>query len=302
MFSHKLKPKDLIVEQFNIELIELRVEGLWDIISKDDSDENQKEESSKYNSKLNIIRDELGSLGLTVNEIEIYLFLARSGPKKASDISKMLEIPKTETYETLSTLQRKGILNEIAERPVKFEGLSLKEVFKLLIQKKKSDIENSEQSLNSVVNLWKSLPPTATSDSSPQQFQKILGIHRIYHKIREMTQKASNEITIMISKIDLAHLMTYGVMDEINSVIDNGVDVTIITEPECDILSEGDGLNIVSCSSVSGSLPQLMLMDRSEMIAVTDEDLQEKETRALWTNCSSLCDAIHLFFTYEFSH
>lgn len=279
----------------------MRVEGLWDIISKDDFNENQKE-SSELTSKLNIIKDELATLGLSVNEIEIYLFLARSGAKKASDISKILNIPKTETYETLSVLQHKGILKEIAERPVRFESLSLKEVFKLLIQKKKADIENSEQSLKSVVNLWKSLPPTATSNSSSQQFQKILGIHRIYHKIREMTQNACNEITIMVSKIDLAHLMTYGVMDEINSVIDNGVDVTIITEPECDILSEGDGLNIVSCSSVSGSLPQLMLVDRSEMIAVTDEDLQEKETRALWTNCSSLCDAIHLFFAYEFSH
>lgn len=279
----------------------MRVEGLWDIISKDNSNVS-KVESSEYSSKLNIIKDELGILGLSVNEIEIYLLLAKSDAKKASDVSKILNIPKTETYEILSILQHKSILKEIPERPVRFESLPLKEVFKLLIQKKKRDIENSEQSLQSVLNLWRSLPPTAISDSASQQFQKILGIHRIYYKIREMTQKASNEIVVMLSKVDLAHLMAYGVMDEINSVIDNGVEVTIITEPECNILSEEDGMNIVSCSSVSGSLPQLFLIDRKEMLAVTDEDLQEKETRALWTNCSSLCDAIHLFFTYEFSH
>jgi hypothetical protein len=117
-----------------------------------------------------------------------------------------------------------------------------------------------------------------------------------------MTLNASNELIIMASTADLTKLVTYGIMDDIATTIDNGVDVTIITESDCDIISEDEELNIVKSSSVEGNLPHLLLMDREEMLAITEQDLDEKETKALWTSSSSLCEAIHLFFAYDYSH
>jgi sugar-specific transcriptional regulator TrmB len=300
IYNHK--PKALIVQLFNSRAVALKVQGLWDIASSDQVSKTHEEESSENTSKLTIIKDELGVLGLTINEIEIYTLLARSGSKKASDISKILSMPKTETYETLSNLQNKEIVCEVSGRPVMFEAKSLKATFKILIQKKKSDITNSEHSMHSVVNLWQSLPPIAIGITSSQQFQKLTGLHRVYHKIREMTLNASNELIIMASTADLTKLVTYGIMDDIATTIDNGVDVTIITESDCDIISEDEELNIVKSSSVEGNLPHLLLMDREEMLAITEQDLDEKETKALWTSSSSLCEAIHLFFAYDYSH
>ncbi len=278
------------------------MQGLWDIASTDQASKTHEDETPENTSKLTIIKDELGVLGLTKNEVEIYTLLARSGSKKARDISNILNMPKTETYETVSNLQNKKIVCEIPGRPVMFEAKSLKETFKILIQKKKTDITNSEHSLHSVVNLWQSLPPTAIGSTTSQQFQKLTGLHRVYHKIREMTLNASNELIIMASTADLAKLVTYGIMDDIATTIDNGVDVTIITESDYDIVSEDEELNIVKSSSVEGNLPHLLLMDREEMLAITEQDLDDKETKALWTSSSSLCEAIHLFFAYDYSH
>ena len=46
---------------------------------------------------------------LTPNQSKVYLFLSKIGIKTASEISKALKIPRTETYHLLSTLQQKGI-------------------------------------------------------------------------------------------------------------------------------------------------------------------------------------------------
>ncbi|MFQ6134511.1 MAG: TrmB family transcriptional regulator [Nitrososphaerales archaeon] len=280
----------------------MRAQGLWNILRSDNSTEYSGNESTEHALKWDTIKDELYKLSLTTNEVGIYTLLARSGFRKASEISRLLNIPKTETYVTLTNLQNKGIVREISGRPVKFEALPFEETFRMLIHKKKDEIKSSEGSLQSLLDIWRSLPPRAIGSTSSQQFQKLKGLHRVYHKVKEMTQKAANELIIMASVKELAQLETYGLMDGINTVMENGVDVSIITEPDCDIIAADDGINVVACSSIQGPLPHIILMDREEMLAITDEDPDSKETMALWTNCSTLCEAIHLFFTYEYSH
>lgn len=280
----------------------MRAHGLWNIPRSGTSSEERGDGSIENTSKWNTIKEELYELGLTSNEIEIYILLARSGFRKASEISRLLNIPKTETYVTLTNLQNKSIVREISGRPVKFEALPFEETFRMLIHKKKTEIESTEGSLKPLLDLWQSLPSRAIGSTSPQQFQKLKGLHRVYHKVKEMAHKATNEIIIMASVKELAQLETYGLMDDIHSIIENGVDVSIITEPDCNIVTPDDGLNIVACSSIQGDLPHMILMDREEMLAITDEGPDSKETMAIWTNCSTLCEAIHLFFTYEYSH
>ncbi len=280
----------------------MRAHGQWNILRTDNSPDYGRHESTEYAVKWDTIKDEMYKLGLTTNEIEIYILLARSGFRKASEISRLLNIPKTETYVTLTNLQNKEIVREISGRPVKFEALPFEETFRMLIRKKKAEIKTSEVSLQPLLEIWRSLPPRATGTTSPQQFQKLKGLHRIYHKVKEMTQNANNELIIMASASELTQLETYGLLDDINTIIENGVSVSIITEPNAKITAQDNGINLVTCSLMQGSLPHIILMDRSEMLAITDEDPGSKETMGLWTNCSTLCEAIHLFFTYEYSH
>ena len=42
---------------------------------------------------------------LTPNQAKVYLFLSKIGVKTASEVSKSLNIPRTETYHLLSTLE-----------------------------------------------------------------------------------------------------------------------------------------------------------------------------------------------------
>ncbi len=50
---------------------------------------------------------------MTPNQAKVYLFLSKIGIKTASEISKALKIPRTETYHLLATLQQKRIVFSI---------------------------------------------------------------------------------------------------------------------------------------------------------------------------------------------
>ncbi len=280
----------------------MRARGLENILIPANGVDYGRNKYSQNASKWETIKDELCDLGLTVNEVEIYIFLARYGIRKASEISRLLNIPKTETYVTLSNLKNRNIVMEISERPVRFDALPFEKAFKMLINEKRKEIESSESSLESLLDMWRSLPPRATGRARTQQFQKLRGLHRIYYKLREMTEKTRKELIIMASSNNVTQLVTCGLLHDIASIVDNGVDVTIITEPACETMAGFEDINVFECSSVMWPLPFIILLDREEMLAITDEDSDSKETTAFWTNCSTLCEAVHLFFTYEYSH
>ncbi len=62
---------------------------------------------------------------LTPNQAKVYLFLSKIGIKTASEVSKSLSIPRTETYHLLSTLQQKGIIFSIFGKPTKFNAVGV---------------------------------------------------------------------------------------------------------------------------------------------------------------------------------
>jgi len=70
---------------------------------------------------------------MTPNQSKVYLFLSKVGIKTASEVSKTLRIPRTETYHLLSTLQQKGIIFSIFGKPTKFNSVGMEESLEILV-------------------------------------------------------------------------------------------------------------------------------------------------------------------------
>jgi len=56
------------------------------------------------------IRNELSKFGLTPNQSKVFLYLEKYGSSTATQVSKALKVPRTETYHLLTNLQNKGIV------------------------------------------------------------------------------------------------------------------------------------------------------------------------------------------------
>ena len=66
----------------------------------------------------------LRKLGLTTNEMKIYLLLLSQGPLTAKEISEFSGVPFSKVYLVLKNLENKGWITSIRERPIKYIAYS----------------------------------------------------------------------------------------------------------------------------------------------------------------------------------
>ncbi|MFB5625078.1 MAG: TrmB family transcriptional regulator [Nitrosopumilus sp.] len=78
---------------------------------------------SEYGSISNSIKLILKKFGMTENELKVYHHLIKNGPQHANNVGKELKIYRTETYRLLKSLQQKGMVNIIFDKPSKFAAI-----------------------------------------------------------------------------------------------------------------------------------------------------------------------------------
>ena len=95
----------------------------------------------------------LSEFGLSTNQSKVYLYLNQNGSKPASHLSKILEIPRTEIYAILKTLQKKGCIALSDEKPRKFDSIPFEEFLESIINSKKQEIQKLENTLEFIKTL-----------------------------------------------------------------------------------------------------------------------------------------------------
>lgn len=71
------------------------------------------------------------------NEVKVYIYLARTGEHKASEISEALSLHRTETYRILQDLEKRGLVSSVFEKPLKFTAAPFEKALDILIETKK---------------------------------------------------------------------------------------------------------------------------------------------------------------------
>ena len=100
------------------------------------------------------LQERLRDFGLTKNESKIFVFLSRNGPKKAIEISREENIPRTETYHLLSTLEEKGIVSPSIQRPTRFYAEKIDKAIESIIQNHEKKIGELKILKNDMIDLW----------------------------------------------------------------------------------------------------------------------------------------------------
>ena len=99
----------------------------------------------------------LQKFGLSKNQSKIYLCIIKFGAKPASEISKLLGIPRTETYHILKTLQMKGCAEIINHKPLKFGAVPIEDFLEKVITREKNKIQKLQDTIDLVKKL--KVPP-----------------------------------------------------------------------------------------------------------------------------------------------
>ncbi|MBI4175932.1 MAG: hypothetical protein HY518_01910 [Candidatus Aenigmarchaeota archaeon] len=149
---------------------------------------------------LNLLKE----LGMQEYETKAYLALLRTGISTAEQVSTQADIPLTRVYETLVSLQRKGLIAVINIRPKKYKLLPLKALENIVEEKKErmmSEIARAEAVLKKIT----SMAPKPNGKANLQQEQEdiwiIKGRKNGVRVIRDADRNAQREILIFADDI-----------------------------------------------------------------------------------------------------
>jgi sugar-specific transcriptional regulator TrmB len=272
--------------------IELYDESLnaWKLIKK----------GKKPLKSMKIIENMLQNLGLSKNEVQVYVYLALSKERKAGEIAEALNLHRTNTYRILGDLEKKGIVSSVFEKPLKFIATPFDRAVNKLIETKKLKIQRLERKKENLINLWLSLPKPEIKERRKEVFQILEGEEQINLKATEVVQNAQREINVFASEEDLPRFYNSGFMDLLERR-SKKLDVNLLTInlAKSRFFVEKMKLHKRYVPVENAAVPSFILVDRKQLIFMIRRG-NEKGARprisALWTNYEAFTQALSALF------
>jgi sugar-specific transcriptional regulator TrmB len=244
----------------------------------------------------------LKDFGLTEKEVEPYIFLAKHGALKGSEIVNGIKMPKGEVYRHLKNLQSKGIVESTLEAPTRFTAVPFEKVLESFIRIKKEEVTSIENSKQELLSDWQSINKTGV-EFLREKFVVIEGNRRIYPKILQMIQETKSDLSAVSSVEGLLRADQYGLFD---AILENPLKSKI----QFRFLTELSRQNTVAAKTLLKKMPRkgvdlkgrnpdlalplpsrMILRDGEEIllfITPKDTSTSDQNEVCLWTTCKEL--------------
>jgi len=256
---------------------------------------------------LRTIEDALLKFGLLRNEIRVYIYLARSGMRKAREISDALSLHRTETYKVLRGLEKRGLVSSVLEKPLKFMATPFEETIDTLIKAKKLKIQKLERKKKSLLDIWFSIPQQNVEPRNKEVFQVLEGEEQILLKANEILENTKEEIYVVAPDLDLLRLYHSGFTDKLEKFSRKNVKVKLLTNysPKSRFIADKMKLTDVKyLFSDAEDLPSFIISDRGQLLfSIKNGNNRDPEIRRrkekisfLWTNYEAFIKALKTLF------
>jgi sugar-specific transcriptional regulator TrmB len=257
---------------------------------------------------IKIIEDALLKFGLSRNEIRVYIYLARSGTRKAREISDALSLHRTETYRILRDLEKRGLISSVLEKPLKFMATPFEETIDTLIKAKKLKIQLLERRKKSLIDIWFSIPQQKVEPQNREVFQILEGEEQIILKANEILENTKGEIYVLAPDLDLLRLYHSGFTDKLEKFSKKNVKVRLLTNHSPKSRFIADKMKLTDVKYVLSSaeeIPSFIISDQEQLLfsIKNGNDTQDPGTRrrkgrisSLWTNYEAFVKALKTLF------
>ena len=234
---------------------------------------------------------------LTPNQAKVYLFLSKIGIKTASDISKSLKIPRTETYHLLSTLQQKGIIFSVFGKPTKFNAVGLEESLEILVNNEKNRLNELEAGKKSLIKLWNIIPKYGEHDEKDHdnKFQSLQGRNSILVKLEQMIKESKENILVLGTEADFKRFYFTEFTDLLNKTKSS---LRILTDHNLDkhhIFENIDPKKVKKIEDKNREDFCFIIKDDCEVIFFMNNS-EIKDIIAVWTDSKSFVTTLKSLF------
>lgn len=257
-----------------------------------------------YRISADELKEELSKFDLTENQSKVYIFLGKYGSKTAPEVCKALKIARTETYQLLAGLQKKGIVLATFGHPIKFSALKPTKAVKTLVNAEKERVKSLEQKEERIIKLWDSIPEFLKEkiEDSGNRFQMLEGANPINAKLNEMVSDAKSEILVLGSEKDYLRLYHSEFLDNFTNSKSKSKIITSCTDKTMYIFENIDKKHIKCMPPNIEDKLCFIMKDDKEMIFFTKKDGQSLQNiSAMWTDSKTLIYSMKLLFDFIWS-
>ena len=249
-------------------------------------------------------------LGLSKREIQVYMFLAKSGVQSTSFVAKRLKMERVQAYRTFKKLQEKGFIEATLERPTRFTIVPFGTLLENFINAKKSEISILNEQKEQLMSTWQAIS-APESEYPVAKFSVITGKKKIHSKMQNMIEESKKEVLILTTSLGLIQEDIAGVFDFITQPFKKrDVKVKLITDISQDNLNimERISRNIAANANFkcrhlnldASFFPRFLIKDNEEAILYTPvgekNSVLKLEDEGLWINDKMFISILKSFF------
>ena len=267
-----------------------------DTIFTDDLDASVYE----YRESLEKIQIKLSSFGLTINQCKVYIYLGKYGSRTAPDVSKVLKLPRTETYKLLAALQNKGVVSASFQHPIQFSAMPLTDAIHSLINTEKERIKKLESQKSELSKLWDNIPQfhKEVEETDSDKFQILQGENQIHSKINDMIENSKKELVIIGNEKDFLKFYHANFLEPLDK---SPVELKILTNSSDKTLYVFDEMDKTNVKKLPTSIDKnlcFVVKDNDEVLFYMKNSSSGKEkVTALWTNSTTMIYSKKLLFS-----
>jgi len=252
----------------------------------------------KHKITLEKIRNELINFGLTSNQSKVFIYLGKYGSKTASEISKALQTPRTETYHLVNSLQNIGLVTAEMSHPTNYTALGMKQAIDTLVKQEQVRINLLAGREKSLSEMWNQIPFFAveTDESKSEKMQLLHGTGPITNKIKEMIDSSIEEFKVFGS---IADINRFYLSDVFDCVEQSTAELKLIISPfnkTPEFLSEIDQKKIRTLLSNSETKCFVINDKKETLLFMRNANHPTRQTFAWWSDSETLVDMMNFLF------
>ncbi len=256
-------------------------------------------------NQLDQIKNELLKFGLSANQAKVYIYLGKYGAKTAPEVCKSLDVPRTETYHILNTLQSLGVVTAECCQPTKFEALPLAKVIRTLVNSEKERVNILLQNEKEIVNLWNKIPSfvVETNEAKMDKLQMLQGAPQIQNKLKEMITDAKDEFRLLCTPKDFARLYHSDLIKLLGNspAFEKVIISPAHTMPEITEEISKERIRIMPTGKTDSLC--FMIKDFDEVLFfLRNATYPSHNNFAVWSDSDSMIDSLRALFEYSWEN
>ncbi len=250
-------------------------------------------------------------LGLSKREIQVYMFLAKSGVQSTSFVAKRLKMERVQAYRTFKKLQEKGFIEATLERPTRFTIVPFSALVDNFITAKKNEVVNLNDQKQNLMTAWQSIS-APESEYPVAKFSIITGKKKIHSKMLNMIEESKSEVIVLTTALGLIQEDIAGIFDAaVEPSQERNVQVQVITDISTEnlkvveridqnITEEKLNIKLRHVNMNSKFFPRFLIKDEEEAILYApfgnEASVLNLEDEGLWINDKMFISVLKAFF------